>query len=207
MIKYIKQEMPDIHRKGEKKCYYRIETRGNMTHKDLISQMAFKGVSEGMAEMVIHRLTETMVELMRQGFSVTVDGLGCFSLSLGVVDDKTVEEMDGKTKRNATSIEIRNVNYKVDKKFLRTLNHECKLERGYTSRINRCRLTREERLRKAQDYLSAHKIMRIADYVRLTGLSRTTASLELREFAAAPARTGIDFMGRGPSLVYCQFLN
>ncbi len=202
MIKYIKQEMPDIHHKGENKCYYRIETRGNMTHKDLLRQMALRGVSEGVAAMTIHRMTEAIVELMRQGFSVTIDGLGCFSMSLGVDKDKTVEDMEGTTKRNATSIIIRDVNYRSDKKLVSALNQECKLERGYTSRINRCSLTLPQRLNAARDYLSSHQIMRIADYVRMTGLSRTTASLELREFAAAPASTGIDFSGSGPSLVY-----
>lgn len=207
MIKYIKQEMPDIHHKGEKKCYYRIETRGNMTHKDLLRQMALRGVSEGVAAMTIHRMTEAIVELMRQGFSVTIDGLGCFSMSLGVDKDKTVEDMEGTTKRNATSIIIRDVNYRSDKKLVSALNQECKLERGYTSRINRCRLTLPQRLNAARDYLSSHQIMRIADYVRLTGLSRTTASVELRRFAASVSTTGIDSSGSGPSLVYFLKLN
>ena len=31
MAKYIKQEMPDIHKDGNQKCYYRMQSSGNVS--------------------------------------------------------------------------------------------------------------------------------------------------------------------------------
>ena len=45
--------------------------------------------------------------------------------------------------------------------------------------------------------------MRIADYMEMTGLSRTTATLELIEFRKDP-ESGITFIGRGSSKVYVR---
>lgn len=204
MIKYIKQEMPDINRDGKQKCYYRVESRGNKGQDELVKQMCLRGMSRGMAEMALSRMTEAMVELLSFGYSVTIDNLGCFSLSLGMVQGHEVEELDGGTRRNAASIKIKDVHLKTDKKLLRTLNLECHLERGYTSRVNRSKLTPEQRLSKAQDFIAKHRMMRIADYMAITGLPKTTASLELRSFASSSEETGITHIGRGPSLVYVK---
>ena len=204
MIKYIKQEMPDINRDGKQKCYYRVESRGNKGQDELVKQMCLRGMSRGMAEMALSRMTEAMVELLSFGYSVTIDNLGCFSLSLGTKDEKEVEELDGGTRRNAASIKIKDVHLKTDKKLLRALNLECHLERGYTSRVNRSKFTPEERLKKAQEFIAKHKMMRIADYMAITGLPKTTASLELRSFTSSSEETGITHIGRGPSLVYVK---
>lgn len=45
--------------------------------------------------------------------------------------------------------------------------------------------------------------MRIQDYVELTGLSRTSATLELKEFRENP-ESGITFNGRGTTKVYIK---
>ncbi|MBP3664028.1 MAG: hypothetical protein J6J03_02595 [Tyzzerella sp.] len=45
--------------------------------------------------------------------------------------------------------------------------------------------------------------MYIADYMQLTGLSRTTATIELKSFRQDPT-SGITFVGRGSSKVYVK---
>ena len=44
--------------------------------------------------------------------------------------------------------------------------------------------------------------MRINEYMNITGLKKTAASQELRQFAESPSITGITTVGRGSSLVY-----
>ena len=44
--------------------------------------------------------------------------------------------------------------------------------------------TREERIGLALGYIREHGFLRLSDYVSLSGLSRTTASRELRELAS-----------------------
>ena len=46
-------------------------------------------------------------------------------------------------------------------------------------------------------------LIRIADYMQLTGLSRTTATLELKSFRQDPT-SGITFVGRGSNKVYVK---
>ena len=53
------------------------------------------------------------------------------------------------------------------------------------------------------DYLDKHGAMRIADYMELTGLARTAATLELQEFRQ-DMTSGIDFIGRGSAKVYVK---
>lgn len=77
------------------------------------------------------------------------------------------------------------------------------LKRAGVFQIHRSKYNKEERLKLALDYLSSHSVMRIQDYVELTGLSRTSATLELKEFRENP-ESGITFNGRGTTKVYIK---
>ena len=70
--------------------------------------------------------------------------------------------------------------------LIRTTSRKCRLERGGVSRLRKSKLTLAERIQKACDFLEKNMFMRVPDYVRLTGLSRTTASMELRRLALDP---------------------
>ena len=63
------------------------------------------------------------------------------------------------------------------------------------------KLTLEERIQKARDFLQKNMFMRVPDYVRLTGLSRTTASQELRKLAVNPS-SGITSRGQRSQKFY-----
>ena len=80
---------------------------------------------------------------------------------------------------------------------------DCQLQREGTARIHRSPYTKEQRLNLALEYLEKHGAMKIADYMELTGLSRTTATLELQEFRR-DMNSGIDFIGRGRAKVYVK---
>ena len=55
----------------------------------------------------------------------------------------------------------------------------------------------------ALEYLEEHGAMRVADYMELTGLSRTVATMELKAFRQDP-NSGVDFIGRGSAKVYVK---
>ena len=137
MIKYIKQEMSPLNSNGKQDCFYRTERHGNMTHDELVLQMSLGGMTKPRAEMALARLKESMTELLLLGYSVSIDGLGCFSLSLGTKDEKDVEEMDGDVRRNAASLKVRKVLFRTDRKWLNNLNLQCRFERGGVSRIQK----------------------------------------------------------------------
>lgn len=101
---------------------------------------------------------------------------------------------EGESTRNAHSIMVTGVAYRADNDLIRTTSRKCTLERGGVSRIRKSNLTLEQRIQKAREFLEKNMFMRVPDYVRLTGLSRTTASMELRRLALNPT-SGITSKG------------
>lgn len=204
MAKYIKQEMLDLSGKGEEKIYYRMKTEGNISFKDFAKEVNKHNsmMNRGLVENVITNAMDVLAELLGEGYSVSIDGLGTFKATLGLKSDKEMDSFDDDgTKRNARSLQLTNVNFKADKVLIREANKHCKLEREGESRLRRSPFSKEERLKMAQDYLEKHGAMKVIDYVKMTGLSRTKATLELKEFRR-DASTGIDTIGRRSTLVY-----
>lgn len=204
MIKYIQQEMADVRKTGEKKSYYRIPTFANMSYERLLDDISHNRgmINRGVMKAAVEALVEGIAAWVSAGRSVTVDGLGTFRASVGVVKGKEVSELDGdEARRNAQSICVRNVLFKADKQLVRNVNNLTYLERGPVKRIRKVQTTREERRLMAVEFLAENGMMRVADYAALTGLCRTSATKELRELAAEED-TGIVARGRGSHRLY-----
>lgn len=206
MAKYIKQEMPDITGKGEHQVYYRMQTERNIGAAEFVEEVAGlgTGLSEGAVTHVLEQMVQTMARLLADGHTVTIGGLGTFRTAIGVMEGKEQDTFDAdESKRNAQSIEVKGVNFRADKALVKDIRVQCRLERGKESRLHRSPYTREERLARALAFMEEHTVLRVPDYVRLTGLSRTTASLELRELCQDPT-SGIRSMGQRASKVYIK---
>jgi len=206
MAKYIKQEMNDLQGDGKTKAYYRMKVQRNIDNNELVQLMCAHraGVSEGVIKAVLMQLSDELAYQMGDGRSVTIDGLGTFHATIGVRSDKEMDGVDdGQPQHNALSVQVDGVNYRADKELVKKVDRHCSLERGGVRRLHRSPYTKEERLALAQKYLDEHDLMRIADYVALTRLSRTTATLELQEFRG-DANNGITTNGSGHNLVYVK---
>lgn len=207
MADYVKQELPNLDGKGEDRSYYRILKRGNVNSNQLIDRICNIGGSSLSRGTIIHVLTTVAEEMARQmadGYSVTLDGIGTFSATIGVREGKEQDTFYGEeVKRNAKSLEVKNVTFRSDKELVKEVSRRCDLKRAGVFQIHRSKYNKEERLKLALDYLSSHSVMRIQDYVELTGLSRTSATLELKEFREDP-ESGITFSGRGTTKVYIK---
>lgn len=206
MAKYIKQEMIDLSGQGEEKIYYRLKTEGNIGFKELAEYVGRHNnlMNRGLVENVMAHVVDAMAELMGNGYSVTIDGLGTFKASLGLEKDKEMDTLDGdEAKRNARSLHLTGINYRADKELIKQANRHCKLERAGEARLHHSPYSKEERLKLALEYLKEHGAMRVANYMELTGLSRTKATLELRAFRQ-DASTGIATIGRGSTKVYVK---
>ena len=206
MAKYIKQEMTDLSGKGEEKVYYRLQTERNIDFKALAEYVGRHNgmMSKGLVINVMEHVVDAMAELLGEGHSVTIDRLGTFRASLGLAEEKEMDTFDGDgTKRNARSLRLTGINYRADKVLIREANRHCKLERAGESRLHHSPYTKEERLKLALQYLEEHGAMRVAEYMELTGLSRTKATLELKEFRQ-DLSSGITFIGRGSAKVYVK---
>lgn len=182
MPKYIKQELPDLHGTGEKKVYYRLKTERNIDFKHFVQSLnrVNSGISEADAIRVLLASADHLAELLGQGNSVTWAGIGTFKATIGLEDDKELDTLDGhETKRNSRSLKLKGVNFRADKELVKNARSKCRLKWEGTARISRSPYTKEERLARALQHLERHGAMRVADYMELTGLSRTVATLEL----------------------------
>lgn len=207
MAKYIKQEMADLRGDGQPGSYYRMKVERNIGTREFIRHMTHpgSGLSEAMAIHVIDALGEQLARELAEGYSVTIDGLGTFTATVGLDWKRRETDGGGEAKRDARCLTVDGVRYKADKELVRDVAMRCDLRKGGESHTRRSPYSREERTRLVVDYLAsaAHPVMRLADYVRLTGVSRSTASQELREMSRGEDAP-IMPVGRGPALVYVR---
>ena len=206
MAKYIKQEMPDIRQTGEKKIYYRLKTERHIDFHHFIETIhrSNNGISEADAIRVLLSAADRLAELLGKGHSVTLNGIGTFKASIGLEEDKELDTLDGnEPQRNARSLRLNGVNFRADKELIKKARKNCHLQREGTARIHHSPYTKEQRLNMALEYLGKHGAMKVADYMELSKLSRTAATLELQEFRK-DMNSGIDFIGRGSAKVYVK---
>ena len=206
MAKYIKQEVPDMQKTGEQKVFYRLKTERNIGIQEFIRKVCshHTGISRGEALRVLVSASEVLAELLGEGHSVTLDEWGTFKATIGLEEGKEMDTIDGDgTKRNARSLRLNGVTFQADKKLVRNARRRCKLERAGVVRVNRSPYTKEERLQKALSYLEENKVLKVSQYMELTGLAHTTAACELRSFSR-DASSGIVSVGRRPAVVYVK---
>lgn len=208
MAKYIKQEMPDISGTGEKKCYYRMENAGNVSTAEFIRHICShaQGLTEGGLLHALTALTEEMAELLAQGHTVTLDGIGTFRAALGTRKGVVVDGIDEReSSLNSASIAVTDVNFRTDQRFVANVNRRCTLTRGGVHRVNSSPYTKDERKAKLLGYLSepGNMFIRVAEYAELTGMARSSATVELRKWAETSG-SGIVSKGKGSAKVYMK---
>lgn len=200
--KYIKQEISDLNGTGRTQAYYKMKLRP-LTNEQFIAICAEGSpLDESTIQSVLTRVSDRMASYMAGGFSVKLDGLGTFHAKLGMRSDMLQDAFEeGEPTHNASAIRVTGVSYRADNDLIRETNLKCTLEKEGVSRLRKCKFTLEKRIQKAKDFLTKNMFMRVPDYMRLTGLSRTTASMELRKLADNPS-SGITSRGRRSQKFY-----
>lgn len=185
--KYIKKEVPDLNGTGQTQAYYKMQLTPK-TYEQFVKQCAREGhTDESIILGVLSLVSEKLALNMAEGFSVKIDGIGTFNAKLGMRDDVLQDAFEeGERSHNAKSIMVTGVSYRADNDLIRNTSRKCVLERGGVSRIRKSQFTLEERIQKAREFLEKNLFMRVPDYQQLTGLSRTAASMELRQLALNP---------------------
>ena len=204
MANYVRKELPDLRGNGKKKVCYKIETNRNFDSDELADYMSSlgMGIPKAAIKAVLVHLSSTMASLLAQGYTVSIDGLGIVSLKIGPKKNKrTANAYDYDNKLKPSNLEVTGVNLRVDKKFLKDINKHCELENKGERTIKRSKSTAEERLKRAQDYLSKNMFLNINEYAYMNGLSYSVAQRELKKLAE-DSESGITFIGRGPSKMY-----
>ncbi|MEL5895629.1 HU family DNA-binding protein [Bacteroides sp. GD17] len=206
MPNYVMKKMPDLKGTGETITYPQMVMTGQTSTRELAEYIAMKcAFSKGVTEGVICELGEALAHEMGLGRSVKIEGLGVFTPTLALFPDKEREKPEeNATKRNAKSIYVGGVNFRVDKALLKETNEWCHLQRApWKPACSSNKYTAEQRLSLAQQYLNEHPYLTVRGYQQLTGLVRATATVELRKWAHTPG-TGIGTSGYGSHKVYIK---
>ncbi|MBQ8949256.1 MAG: DNA-binding protein [Prevotella sp.] len=180
---------------GRTQAYYKMQLRP-LTNEQFVAICAEGSpLDESTIQSVLTRVSDRLSLYMAEGFSVKLDGFGTFHAKLGMRSDMLQDAFEeGEPIHNASAIRVTGVSYRADNDLIRETDLKCTLDRGGISRLRKSKFTLEERIQKAKDFLAKNMFMRVPDYVRLTGLSRTTASMELRKLADNPS-SGITSRG------------
>ncbi len=203
MAKYDIIEMPQMNKSDEQVLYPKLKHIRLMNSEEFIQKIADEpgGPAIATIENVYAATVDMLARYLSEGYSVRLKGIGTFTAGLGMKKGKENETDD--EKRNARSIEIDKINIVADKQLVKKTNKSCHLERGDLKHINRVATTEDERLAMALRFLDTHPFMTLSDYVALTGLTRTKASIELKKFRAAEG-SGITSQGQRSYLVYVK---
>ena len=189
MAKYKLQEMSDVHHTGKRKVYPKMVVNRTLSRKEFIERMHgyHRGISPSITEAVLMDVEEILVEMLSMGYNVNLEGLGTFSLSLGFEDDKPTEMQSDDDKMTYRKVGVRDVNFKASPDFIKSVKLETDrdLERdmGGVKLILKKKYTREERIARALDVIDEKGFIGLTDYAYINNLSRTAASLELKEIS------------------------
>ncbi len=190
MPKYKLVEMPDMHNAGKRSVYPKMVVNRTMSQADLIEKMKLynRSLPPSTMEMAVTEVRDMIVRLLSMGYNVTLDELGTFSLSLAFEDDKPTEMLSGNDKMTYRKVGVKTVNFKPSPELVKDLKRETdpSLERdmGGVKVIRKELYTREQRIARALDVIDENGFIGLTDYAYINNLSRTAASLELKEICA-----------------------
>ena len=209
MTKYKLQEMPDVHNTGKRRVYPKMVTNRTLSRKEFVKKMQgyHRGISESTTEAVLMDVADMLVEMLSMGYNVNLEGLGTFSLSLGFEDDKPTEMQGEEDKMAYRKVGVKDINFKASPELLKSVKHETDrdLERdmGGVKVIRKQLYSREERIARALEMIEANGLITLSDYAYINNLSRTAASLELKEITA-DRTSPIGWMGNGSHKVWVK---
>ena len=186
--KYIKKEIADLNGTGRTQAVYQMKT--TLMNYDWFVDLCHRegAMSKDAIKGVMALIEEKLALCLAERFTVKLGDIGTFTAKLGVSFEP------GEASHNARNIRVTGASFRASNDFVEQINRKCTLVKDGESRIRQPQTTLQERIELARKFLEKRPLMRIRDYVRLTGLSRTTASLELRRIEEDPS-SGITSTG------------
>lgn len=190
MAKYKLQELPDMNGNGKRKVYPKLVNCRTLSSSEFIDHMHSynHALPKSVAEAVLTDIRDTMVRLLSMGYNISLDELGTFTLSLGFEDDKPQEMQSDNDKMTHRKVGVKNVNFKASPDLLKDLkratNRDLERDMGGVTVIRQELYSRPERIARALKMIEQKGFIGLSDYASLNNLSRTAASLELKEICA-----------------------
>ena len=209
MAKYKLQEMGDMRYDGKRRVYPKMVTNRTLSRKEFVKMMQnyHRGISESTTEAVLTDVVDMLADMLSMGYNVNLEGFGTFSLSLGFEDDKPTEMQTDDDMMKYRKVGVKNVNFNSSPEFVKAVKMEtdCDLEREMSGvKVIRKQLySKEERIARALEVIEKNGVLTLGDYASINNLSRTAASMELKELTCDKS-SPIDSLGRGSHKVWVK---
>ena len=209
MAKYKLQELNDLRDEGKRRVYPKIVTNRTLSRKEFVKMMQhyLRGISESITEAVLTDVVDMLADMLSMGYNVNLEGFGTFSLSLAFEDDKPREMQSADDKMKYRKVGVKDINFKASPEFVKDVKRETDrdLERdmGGVKVIRKQLYSKEERIARALEVIEKNGVLTLGDYASINNLSRTAASLELKELTCDKS-SPIDSLGRGSHKVWVK---
>ena len=120
MAEYNMQELNLPGEDGKRILYPRMKLYGQVDLETITEKIAYaSSFTRGDIIGLVQAITDEIAYQMGQGYSVKIDNLGVFTPALGLRQDRERETgEEGDAKRNAVSICLKDIHFKVDKDCL-----------------------------------------------------------------------------------------
>ena len=209
MAKNKLQEMGDMRNDGKRRDYPKMVTNRTLSRKEFVKMMQnyHRGISESATEAVLPDVVDMLSDLLSMGYNVNLEGFGTFSLSLAFEDEKPREILNPDDKMTYRKVGVKDINFKASPEFIKDVKRETDrdLERdmGGVKVIRKQLYSKEERIARALSVLEKNAAITLGDYAYINDMSRTAASLELKEITQDPT-SPIRSIGRGSHKVWVK---
>lgn len=221
-VEYYKLEQRDSLNGDKTRSVYRIKRGRTIPAEEFIKKVAHRrSFPAATITGVLMDVAAELIELLGQGESVEVPGIGVFSIGvrmkkvtqeevLEVISDGEVERVQAvsSTEPNARRLELHHINYRKNNDLFKEVGmrfHQQEKKRTMGRQGVRIRRSKypqvKNRMYVAREFLQTHPFMTIQNYADLTGLSYSTAQRELRA-NWNNSDYGIDIEGLGSHRVY-----
>ena len=177
--------------------YPKLVVYGTKTLRDIMRHAQMHtGFTPSTIQGVVTLLEDMLAEYLASGYNVKLGNIGTFSATLTSRQVKSKEEI------RAKSIHFDNVHFQAAKELKIEVNRQMKLERVTPYRAFKTssdEYSPEERFQLLTNHLDKNGYITRSEYSELTGLLKTKASGELRQWYQE-GKIGKE--GRAPHIVY-----
>lgn len=197
--------MPDMEGKGKRRVYPKLKANRLLKNDELVKEVCsyHRAVSQSVIEGVLMSVVDVVRRKLSQGYTVKIDDLGVFSLSLAFNDGKPTEMASDDDRMTRRKVEVSNVNFKADSKLIKKLRVETELKRESTgvTQVSQSPFSREERISNALEVIGRNGFIKLREYASINNLNRTYASEDLKEICDDP-NSPITWTGSGSHKVW-----
>ena len=204
MTQFVLKEMNDLDGKGKGRVYPQVVINRLMTTEDLVKRMQDNTrLGSAAIHATLLSLGENIASLLDMGFSVKIDNLGTFSLSLGFADKKGNKMEDEDDKMNYRRVTVKNITFKPESDLIFKINKSISLERHVSGVVKSSsdRFTPEQRRQRTLDFIERNGHITLQEFANLNNVSRSKASRELNKWENTEG-SGIRGCGNAPHKVW-----